>query len=371
MNVPLLSWQMGTAYDFFISLEILHHPSEFGLKGAWSAGMRARLPVEDREILEFSQLLFEAPLHWIYTLPEPKDTATALWCLRQVPAAERLPILAFSPSRLETDETEILKRVMERGAWTDQDRKFVETISFKCDKKEKSLTREEQERLLKIWANPAEFGERYLKALHSFQDVFFSEEERYIQPALERALSHARDLAEKLPPVDLIEEISQGLRFPELPTVKEIVLAPSYWSTPLLYHERITTDKELFLFGARPSDASLVPGEVVPDLLIRSLKAFTCPTRLRILQYLNKKPLTPAQLARRLRLRAPTITHHLKALRMAGLIQITKTSEAESKLYATRSKAVNNTFESLQAFLDRGETDMPADTFTNNERSLD
>ena len=39
-----LIWQTGTAYDLFASLQVLHRPQEFGLRRAWAAGVRARLP---------------------------------------------------------------------------------------------------------------------------------------------------------------------------------------------------------------------------------------------------------------------------------------------------------------------------------------
>ena len=68
---------------------------------------------------------------------------------------------------------------------------------------------------------------------------------------------------------------------------------------------------------------SLVPGELVPDALYQPLKALADPTRLRILRYLSDEPLTPAALARRLRLRSPTVIHHLDALRLARLVILT------------------------------------------------
>ena len=45
-------WDQGTAYDFLTSLYVLHFPDEFGLRGAWAAGVRSRLPNEAREFLE-------------------------------------------------------------------------------------------------------------------------------------------------------------------------------------------------------------------------------------------------------------------------------------------------------------------------------
>jgi DNA-binding transcriptional ArsR family regulator len=67
------------------------------------------------------------------------------------------------------------------------------------------------------------------------------------------------------------------------------------------------------------------------------------------LRYLTDEPQTPAQLARRLRLRPPTVIHHLDALRLARLVHITLTEEG--KQYAARPGAVNATFALLDEFL--------------------
>jgi DNA-binding transcriptional ArsR family regulator len=84
--------------------------------------------------------------------------------------------------------------------------------------------------------------------------------------------------------------------------------------------------------------------------LVETLKALADPTRLRILRYLASQPMTPSQLARRLRLRAPTVVHHLKELRLAGLVQVTFQAEGE-KHYALRHNAVNEMQPILEDFL--------------------
>ena len=43
MSAPHLLWDWGTAYDLFISLAVLHHPADFGVRGAWAADFDARL----------------------------------------------------------------------------------------------------------------------------------------------------------------------------------------------------------------------------------------------------------------------------------------------------------------------------------------
>ena len=124
-----------------------------------------------------------------------------------------------------------------------------------------------------------------------------------------------------------------------------------------MYFGKVSVEREILLFGARPPDASLVPGEVVPDALLRTLKALSDPSRLRILHYLAREPLTPTQLARRLRLRSPTVIHHLRTLRLAGLVQLTLGEDKQERPYATRPGAVRAAYDSLQGFLGNDRVD--------------
>jgi DNA-binding transcriptional ArsR family regulator len=349
MTVPQLLWEWGTAYDLFMSLEVLHNPADFGVRGAWAAGVRARLPSAEREILEESQSLFFVPLPWIHSLPDPKDALTVLWALGQIPPAERLPLLTYHPER-SSEVDRVLGEVSAHGTWDEGDRAALRA-AYQCSEEKKTPSAKELASILGWWARAEEFGERYLEALHAYQEVFFAEEENRIRPALQDALTRAQELAGRMELPRLLEELSQGLRFAELPDVAEWVLVPSYWSTPLVLFDKVSAERLIWVFGARPANASLVPGEAVPDSMLRGLKALSDPTRLRILHYLAQEPLTPAELSRRLRLRAPTVTHHLKLLRLAGLVQLTLGEDKEERRYAARSDAIDATFASLEDFL--------------------
>jgi DNA-binding transcriptional ArsR family regulator len=353
MSTPEIEWGWGTAYDLFMSLVVLHKPSEFGVRGAWAAGVRARLSAEDRETLERSHLLRAAPLHWIYTLPEPKDAASALWALSQVPASERVRLLADAPDSC-VDTIELLRAVAAQRAWTESDLEAMQVAhqaSSKHGESRKAPSVEKLTAMLDLWAGAEEYGEQYLEALRSYQDVFFAEEETRIRPALQAALQRAQELAKRLSLLDLLEELTQGVRLDAPPEGDILMLVPSYWCTPLVLMGMASKDRLLWLFGARPSDASLVPGEVVPETLLRTLKALSDPTRLRILRDLSQESLTPAMIARRLRLRAPTVTHHLKILRLAGLVQLTLGDKELSRSYAARQEAVSAACDSLKGFL--------------------
>jgi DNA-binding transcriptional ArsR family regulator len=253
----------------------------------------------------------------------------------------------------------VLESVAARGTWDERDRKALRTAYRHHKEDRPSLSLEDLAHILDWWSDLEASGERYLQALRVYQEVFFAEEERRILPALQDALLRAQDLAQRLALPDLLEELSQGVRFDEPPQVPEVVLAPSYWATPLVTFEKVSKGREMWLFGARPPDASLVPGELVPDAMVRTLKALSESTRLRILRYLAAEPLAPAELARRLRLRVPTVTHHLKTLRLAGLVQLTIGMGAgkPTKYYAARPGAVEATFSSLKSFLAEGDSE--------------
>jgi DNA-binding transcriptional ArsR family regulator len=187
--------------------------------------------------------------------------------------------------------------------------------------------------------------------LQAYYDEFFIEEERRIGSSLKEASEAAQELAGKMELTDLFEELSRGVRYEELPQTEKMVLVPTYWLSPLVTYSGVDESCMLWLFGARPQGEALVPGEVVPDDLLAALKALADPTRLRILRYLMQEQLTPAELSRRLRLRAPTVTHHLHTLRLAGLVRFVLRGKNE-RLYFARLDSVKNTYAQLKKFLE-------------------
>jgi DNA-binding transcriptional ArsR family regulator len=356
MPEPTLHWDFGTAYDFFVSLTILHDPNRFSVRAAWAAGQRQRLPAADRDFLEeiYSLNLITPPLHWIYPLPSPKDGETVLWALEQIPPERRLAALGLRPD-MSPDLRAAFNDITARGQAADADIDRVWGL-MDHDSRLPMPSRRQLPAALGWWAQADEFGERLLRALRAYQDNFFEEEERRIEPILQQGSAEARMLAGHLPFERLLENLSQGVRFEVLPRAEEFALAPSYWGAPLVFHGRVGLDEYLLLFGARPFNASIVPGEVVPDALVNGLKALSDPTRLRILRYLSRGALTPTELADRLRLRTSTVAHHLNALRMAGLVFV-MVGEGRERKYATRDEQLDSLVNGLHDFLASQDTE--------------
>jgi len=175
--------------------------------------------------------------------------------------------------------------------------------------------------------------------ISAYYENFFAEEETRILPILKEELEKKKKLAESVPTEELLEDLSHGVKLDKVMTQPRLVLVPSYWSSPLILYNTVSTDTMLMVFGCRPPEMTLIPGEAVPDRLLSVLKSLADPTRLQMLRFLSTEPLTAAELARKLRLRPPTVTHHLQLLRLAGLVQIHLEPDGERK-YTLRSEAL-------------------------------
>lgn len=341
-----IRWEIGTGYDLFISLLVLHQPEQHGLRASWAAGVRSRLSAEDRETLETAITLMYEPLPFVHSVPMPKDARSVFEALERMPSGRRLETLSLHYG-MPADVREVLLSANPQRKWTPAEKDVISEYHRGSDR---LVTPTYLNLLHDTWANRDIFGEKYLKALKSYLEAFFYEEEQRLLPVLHQSLSHAQMRAGSLTLPTMLEELSAGVRVPEVDKARRIYLAPSFWGAPFLFWNRLDVDTILIVFGSRPDNMALIPGDVVPDSLLLSLKALSDPTRLRILRTLVQSPQTAAQLSRMLRLRPPTVTHHLRELRLAGMVQITISPEGD-RYYATRYEGFEATQDLLKRFI--------------------
>ena len=352
---PVIEWDQGTAHDFFISYSVLKDPKKFGVRSAWASGMRARLQAEDKAILDEALMVINQPTMWLYSLPQPKDVESCLAALSQVPAESRLATLTRCPAQEDkcSSAQQLLIAVSKRGSWNDDDLESLGALYAKIKPNHHGPSREDLKIILTWWAEAEKYGEKYLRALRHYYEVFFKEEEQRIIPKLRSALEYTKERSKHLTSIELIEEVSHGIRYEGIPDIKKITLIPSYWISPFVMIGNTNKQHQLLRFGARPAEDSLVPGEPIPDALRVSLKALADPTRLRILRYLHQEPLTMAELTKRLRLRMPTVIHHLSALRLAGLVLIhVEAGDKRRQRFSARAEGLDTALQSLKAFLE-------------------
>jgi DNA-binding transcriptional ArsR family regulator len=341
---PTLVWDMGTAYELFVSLHVLHQPEYYELRPSWAAGIRSRIPPIERTFLEEVVPFLNLPLSWVFRLPQPKDARGALYALKQIEPADRGIALLDLEQGLRPESRRLLE-IANRRTWDKDDLAALAPILCK---EEPIQSEEGLIKYLDRWSHPDDFGKMLVQALQAYHQAFFEKEEQRVEPVLRAGLEHARQLAKRLSVRELITELSQGFRSME-ELGNELIIVPDFWMTPLISLEKISPDQKLFLFGARPSTTSAIPGEPVPDGLLRTLKALADPTRLKILRILYQEELGPTELSRRLDLRGPTIIHHLQELRLAGLVILTL--RGQEKRYRARLEALDSTNADLKGFI--------------------
>ena len=159
-----LLWDFGTAYDLFLSLHVLHNPDVFGLKPSWAAGVRSRLPVEQRQTLELALNVMATPFYFVHGLPKPKSSGVVIEAISKIPASMRLPALYFrasSPINLR----EILQGTTAQIKWTRVEKNVI-IEAFKSRDLDSQPTILDQ--LHHVWSHRDEFGEAYLAALTSY-----------------------------------------------------------------------------------------------------------------------------------------------------------------------------------------------------------
>lgn len=341
-----IHWDLGTAYDLFISLRVLHDPDEFGVRASWAAGVRSRIPAEHRELLEKLSTFRLVPLSFIYSLDEPKGSSQLINKLRKLPSESILEKLTLP----ETAPAEIKNFFLNTKTDQKWSREEILQIMQHWGMEENKETKLLFKNLNEVWTHRKAFGEQLIDALQAYIDNFFAEEELRILPVLQQELSHARMRAGSRPLPAMLEEITAGVRYGDLDQISDIILAPTFWGSPLMFWQRFNDFKLIALFGARPGSMSIIPGDIVPDGLLRGMKALSDSTRLRILRYVAQESQTAAELSRVLRLRPPTVNHHLSQLRMAGMVQVYLDSSGERK-YSARYEGFEDTQEMLNSFI--------------------
>ena len=346
---PNILWDKGSAYDLFTSLYILHRPDEYGLRPSWAAGVRSRLPIQLRDALERSQRVIYVPLAWLHTLPKPKNAATVMEALTALPPEDRLPALVFAnkDDQRSREHKDFLLSLDGKQRMTAR----IEGQIKSYHSNPANLTKDYLRTTFEAWSEREKFGEDLVLALEAYISNFYLEEEIRIIPAQQQALDNAQTLLSKNDLLTMLETLSIGVHMDWVKQVSTLILAPSFWGAPFVFFDKLEDQTGIILFGARPEGTALVPGELVPDDLLNALKAIADPTRLRILSYLRENgPSTPSQLATILRLRPPTVIHHLQNLRLAGLVSVTVSPKAERR-YALRMSGVDTTIHHLQVFL--------------------
>ena len=138
----------------------------------------------------------------------------------------------------------------------------------------------------------------------------------------ERDVAGRRADLERLPLADFVEQATGGVRWVPEPGTRRLYLSPSYFARPYNY---VFGGRDWHMFAYPLAESALDgDGGAVPAASVRLFKALGDESRLRILHLLASGDLYLTEIAERMGLSKPTVSHHLALLRAAGLVTITE-----------------------------------------------
>jgi DNA-binding transcriptional ArsR family regulator len=359
-NDPLaaiVEWDCGTAYDLLLSAHTILNPRSHGIAAPWAAGVRKRLaPQSQRDFKAFysSSHSYRAytPLHLVHEMYQPKDARHFLDYVEAIPDDDFSRRMHFPHI---DDET--ITRVTEK-ALKGEKIKDSELESYR-----RGITRiagatlppaAEVRRLFMEMADPKETKKRWLAVMREYHSAFFAEEEKREKPVLERMVDEAREMAASSTVSDTVERVSHGFTISQDIDLRRLVLAPSIWFHPFTIRMQLAERELLVVWGAHPPGYKLVPGELVPDEALLVLRALGDATRLRLLRLIAAEPRSLQSLAQEVKLSLPTVSHHIRELRGAGLIRLEIGGSGRESKYTVRWPSAQQAFRELEEFVRPG-----------------
>jgi DNA-binding transcriptional ArsR family regulator/AcrR family transcriptional regulator len=332
-----IDWDVRPAYDFVFSL-------------SGDAGSTEDLPAPDRTWLQESREaldpearagardLFESELA-IHTgvllvdVPAVRTSADFVDLIGDT-SPEDLIAALFADYHGNVDTSELLQRALNGDA--DAIRELGEVLPH--------WNKEGRFELLK---DPVVAKTRILHVLQAWQRKF-AEVEARVAAILERDYDGRAADRDRLPPAELIEATTGGLRYLPESGISRVILAPSYFSRPYNF---LMGSSEWRFFGYPVADSALDPSDALtpPLSVVRLHRALGDETRLRILKLLASRDLYLTEIAQELDLSKPTIKHHLSQLRAAGLVTITESGTV--MYYSLRRNRLDDASTEIKRFL--------------------
>ena len=179
---------------------------------------------------------------------------------------------------------------------------------------------------------------------------------RHLDPAilsnLKTEATHLKARIDTEPPLQLVEDVTNGIVVEPSPELQTIVLVPQFHQRPYNNHTTIQGGAILLYpcESAAPGDADLPPPR-----LMRLTRALSDDSRLRMLRFLTNGPRSLTEVSRFAGLSQPTVHHHLTQLRAAGLVRVHFAVSGPSR-YSLRPHALEQLSQQLSTYLEVSES---------------
>lgn len=197
--------------------------------------------------------------------------------------------------------------------------------------------------------NMAARWDKVADLLHIWNNVYFKSLDPAILDGLRKDADAKRALAASLPPEDVVEEATSGVRLDPADEDVRVLLIPQFHFRPWNAWEG---SRGLLVFNY-PADVLPVEEGMPPHSVMRMTKALSDPNRLRILKAIALGAESFTDVSRPSGLAKSTVHHHLMALRAAGLVQthVPYPFGSASDRYTVRPGALDKLSGSLFSYL--------------------
>jgi DNA-binding transcriptional ArsR family regulator len=196
--------------------------------------------------------------------------------------------------------------------------------------------------------SPEEYRDLLVSVIDRFQREVFDELADEAMGAIERDVSHRRaQLDEGTAAAEVVLEATNGFELTDDPSLRRIVLLPSYWCRPWLVLGRLG-DTEMLSSPVAEQFVAL-PSEAPAPSLVKLFKALGDEGRLKLLRRMSTGPVTLSDAVAELGVAKATAHHHLSILRQAGLVSLK--DEGRRTLYGVREDPPAVAEEALARYL--------------------
>jgi DNA-binding transcriptional ArsR family regulator len=173
----------------------------------------------------------------------------------------------------------------------------------------------------RLLADPAGELRAMRRVLRAWGERFAAIEDR-VAAMEQRDVDGRRADLERLSLPDFVERATGGVRWVPDTGTRRLFLSPSYFTRPYNY---VFGGRDWHMFAYPLAESALgADADAVPAASIRLFRALGDESRLRILRLLASGDLYLTEIAERMSLSKPTVSHHLAQLRAAGLVTITE-----------------------------------------------
>jgi DNA-binding transcriptional ArsR family regulator len=202
------------------------------------------------------------------------------------------------------------------------------------------------------------YGRQVAEVVRATRDSVWSRLADEAMDAIERDVAHRRSRIDVGDAVGtLVLEATNGYELPEDPSVRRVLLLPSFWMRPWIVVDQL--DDTLVLSTPVADSFVALPAEVPPPPLLKLTKALADEGRLQLLRRMSTGRISLAEATDHLGVTKPTAHHHLSILRQAGLV--TMSGGGRSTRYALRRHPAEVAHEALATYVPALVTDHPAD----------